>query len=74
MIEPPFLGVGDVHRLHDRRHETPRQFLVSGNSHSFDAEPFRILNRAVIILRHAERERRHIVHEEIRKMFRRNDD
>ena len=74
MVELPLLRVGDVAALHDLTDEARRQVPVTRHPASLDAEPRRIFDRPLVGIRHADRERRHVVHEEVGEVLRRHDD
>ena len=69
VVEQPLLRVGDVATFHHQRDEPFRQRLVAGHRHLVDAEPTRILDRPAVRIRHADCERRHVVHEEVREVL-----
>jgi len=69
MVEFPFLGVGEIHRLHHFPYQPLRQGRVSRNDGARDAQPLRILDGTLVALRHAHGKCRHVVHEEVGEML-----
>ena len=65
VIELPFLGIGDVDRLHHLLDQPSRQRLVAGHRGALDAEECLVLDRAFVAVGHADGEGRHVVHEEV---------
>jgi hypothetical protein len=65
VIELPLFGVRKVDFLQHRSDQSARQLRVSLDAGARDREPLFVLDRPVVVLRHAHRERGHVVHEEI---------
>ena len=74
VVEQPLLGVRDVDGRHDLGDQPLRQVAVARSLELVDAEPARILDRAVVEIGHADGEARHVVHEEVGEVFGRDDD
>jgi hypothetical protein len=74
VVELPFLGERDVDRLHHLLDQRLRQRGVAGHLRALDADPVRILDRAFVFVGHADRERRHVVHEEVAEVLGADDD
>ena len=60
--------------MHDRLYQLFRQCRIPRNAGVIDAQPFFIFNRAFIGLSHTHANGRHVIHEKIGKMFRRDHD
>ena len=74
MIEQPLLGVGDVDGLHDLGDDPLGEIAIAGGSELLDTEPARIFDRSVVEVGHADREARHVVHEEVGEVLGRDHD
>jgi hypothetical protein len=74
VVELPLLGIGDVDLLHHAAHQAQRQVGVAGYAGLRDAEPAGILDRPLVVVGHADRVGRHVVHEEVREVLGGDDD
>jgi hypothetical protein len=74
VVELPLLREGDVDVVHRLGDEAAREIGVARNAGSLDAEPARVLDRSVVLVGHADRIRRHVVHEEVREVLGGDDD
>ena len=74
VIESPFLGVTHVHIFHNHPDQALREFGIAGNAGLADAQPFLVLDRALVAVRHTQAIGRHVVHEEIGEVLGRNHD
>ena len=74
VVEEPFLGVGDVDRLHYLGNESLREISVAGCSKLLDPEPAGVFDRAVVEVSHTDGEARHVVHEEVGEVLCGDDD
>jgi hypothetical protein len=65
VVELPFLGEGDVRAVHHFLDQATREIGVAWHPGALDAQPFLVFDRTFIVVRHADRVGRHVVHEEV---------
>jgi hypothetical protein len=69
VIELPLFRVCEVDFAQHRSDQPARQLRVPLDASARDRQPFFVLDRPVVVLRHAHRECGHVVHEEIGEML-----
>ena len=74
VVELPLLRIGHVGGVHHPGDEAPGEVAVARHPGLLDAEPVGVLDGALVVVGHPDRERRHVVHEEVGEVLGRDHD
>ena len=69
VVEFPFLAIAEIHALHHALDQAQGNIPAAWNPGTGNAQPLGVFDGAVVVIRHAHRERRHIVHKKIGEML-----